>query len=128
MSWIPRRVLEELETADPLANMTRSVSIEIPVVGSGSTLVVSGEDRRFSPRWASKAYNKLSNILHVPTPRTLETKGGHPPERVREQCKEYAAVLADVFETEIWNFVSGSIRESYVRLRFLDKASRRVGR
>src|SRR5258708_958762 len=106
MSWIPRKVLNELEAADPLANATRSITIEIPGV-DGSALVVSGEDRRFSPKWANKAYNKLSNILHVPTPKTLETQNGRAPQKVREQCKEYADVLAQVFETEIWNFVSG---------------------
>jgi hypothetical protein len=30
MSWIPRRVLDELEAADPLANTSRSISVEIP--------------------------------------------------------------------------------------------------
>jgi DNA-directed RNA polymerase subunit RPC12/RpoP len=108
MSWIPRRVLDELEAADPLANTSRSVSIEIPgAEGAASTLGISGEDRRFSPKWANKAYNKLSNILHVPTPKALKAQSVLAPEKVREQCAEYARVLAQVFETEIWNFVSG---------------------
>jgi hypothetical protein len=108
MSWIPRRVLDELEVADPLANTSRSISIEIPGAdGAASTLLLSGEDRRFSPKWANKTYNKLSNILHVPTPKTLETQSTYAPDKIRKQCRQYAEVLAQVFATEIWHFVGG---------------------
>jgi|GEM_PF-4710069 len=109
MSWTPKRVLEELEAADPLANSSRSISIEIPGISSeaGSTFVISGEDRRFSPKWANKAYNKLSSMLHVPTPKMLENGTILSAEKIRAQCTEYSHLFEEILSAKIWHFMSG---------------------
>jgi DNA-directed RNA polymerase subunit RPC12/RpoP len=107
-SWTPRKVLNELQEADPTANSSHAITIGIPATAdSPEKIILSGEDRRFSPKWADKAYNKLSNIIHVPTPRMMEAKGAMSPEQIRTQCIEYARVLRDVFRTEIWHFIGG---------------------
>jgi hypothetical protein len=109
MSWTPRKVLDELQAADPLANTSRSITIELPAhkSGPGSSSSFSGEDRRFSPKWANKAYNKLSNFLHVPTPKTLEAGQSPSHDRLRSLCDEYVQLLNEVLSAEIWHFVSG---------------------
>jgi DNA-directed RNA polymerase subunit RPC12/RpoP len=109
MSWTPKRVLQELEAADPTANSSRSISIEFPGASgeSGSTFVISGEDRRFSPKWANKAYNKLSSILHVPTPKMLEDGTILSAEKIRAQCKEYVDLFEEILSGKIWHFMSG---------------------
>ena len=108
MSWTPQRVLKELQAVDPDANRSHTLSIGIPGVGgSTESILISGEDRRFSPRWASVAYNKLSSFLHVPTPKTIESNSEPSADKIRDQCCEYLAELDRVFATEVWHFVSG---------------------
>jgi hypothetical protein len=111
-SWTPRRVLDELQTVDPDANKSRTLEIEFPRAdGSPAVTVISGEDRRFTPKWANIAYNKLSSFLHVPTPKTLETNNVVSVEKIRSQCAEYLSYLGDVFATDIWHFISGRFVE-----------------
>jgi DNA-directed RNA polymerase subunit RPC12/RpoP len=122
MSWTPRKALDELESADPLANTSRTISIEIPSAdGASEPIVLSGEDRRFSPKWANKAYNKLSSILHVPTPKTLEANAALSAEKIRSQCREYVELLETVFTTDIWHFMSGQFVDHTCDCGFLIK-------
>jgi rubrerythrin len=107
MTWQPRKVLDELQAADPLANTSREITIEVPRKGAREAITISGEDRRFSPKWAGKAYNKLGSFLHVPTPKMFEAKSEASKGEIRRQCKEYAEFLKQVFETEVWHFMSG---------------------
>lgn len=86
-SWTPRRALDELEAVDPDANKSHTLEIGLPGGdGSPTVTVLSGEDRRFTPKWANVAYNKLSNFLHVPTPKTLEANGVVSIEKIRSRC------------------------------------------
>jgi hypothetical protein len=111
-SWTPRRVLDELQSVDPDANKSRTLEIGLPGAdGSPAVTIISGEDRRFSPKWANVAYNKLSSFLHVPTPKTLEENSVVSIEKIRSQCAEYASYLGSVFETDIWHFISGRFVE-----------------
>jgi hypothetical protein len=123
MSWTPRKVLDELELVDPLANSSRTITVELPAADGASTptVVLSDEDRRFSPKWANKAYNKLSNILHVPTPKTLEAHGELSPHDIREQCDEYAKHLETILASGICHFVSGRFLEYPCDCGFLIK-------
>ena len=112
MNWTPRRVLDELQSVDPDANKSRTLEIGFPGSdGVSGTVVISGEDRRFSPRWANVAYNKLSSFLHVPTPKTIESNSETSAEKIRRQCAEYADFLRAVFTTDIWHFISGRFVE-----------------
>ena len=120
-SWTPRRVLDELEAADPLANTSRTITIGLPAADGSSNVILSDEDHRFSPRWANKAYNKLSNILHVPTPKTLETRSELPATEIRSQCAEYAKYLEEILASEIWHFISGQFLEFTCDCGFLIK-------
>ena len=122
MNWTPRRMLDELEAVDPQANASRTISIGMPASdGTPETIIVSGEDRRFGPKWASKAFNKLSNILHEPTPKTLNSCGGLSQEEIRAQCAVYVDALGEIFETPLWHFVSGRFAELKCDCGFLIK-------
>jgi hypothetical protein len=122
LSWTPRKVLDELEAVDPLANTSRTISIGIPVDnGESEIITVSGDDRRFGPKWASKAFNKLSNILHEPTPKMLDSRGELSPEEIRARCAAYIEVLGEIFETPLWHFVSGRFAEFKCDCGFLIK-------
>jgi hypothetical protein len=121
MSWTPRRVLDELEAADPVANASHTITIEFPMPIGTSETVISGEDYRFTPKWANKAYNKLSNILHVPTPKMLEGNSVQTPNEIHRQCEEYIALLDRIFATPLWHFVSGRFAEVVCDCGFLIK-------
>jgi hypothetical protein len=121
MSWQPRKVLKELELVDPEANLSRTITLELPAANGASTVVLSDEDRRFNPRWANKAYNKLGSILHVPTPKTLEAHGELSPDDIRERCDEYAKHLETILASGICHFVSGRFLEHTCDCGFLIK-------
>ena len=121
-SWIPRQVLTELHVTDPMANLTSSITIEIPNPDpTAPPIVITGEDRRFSPKCENKAYNKLSNFLYVLTIKALEAQTTFPARNIPKQCEEYAEILSMVFETEIWNFVSGLFVKHECHCGFLIK-------
>jgi hypothetical protein len=121
MSWTPRKVLDELEAADPVANASHTIEMGFLTPEGKSETLISGEDRRFTPKWANKAYNKLSNILHVPTPKMLEGNGELPAEEIRRQCEEYIALLDGIFATPLWHFISGRFAEVTCDCGFLIK-------
>jgi len=121
MTWQPRRVLDELEAADPLANASREITIEIPTKGTRESMTISGEDRRFNPKWVNKAYNKLGSFLHVPTPKALEAKSELSNDDIRRQCVEYAGFLNKIFDTPIWHFTSGQFVSHTCQCGFLIK-------
>ena len=120
-SWTPRKVLDELETADPLANSSHEITIGFPEAEGSSRMILSDVDRRFSPRWANKAYNKLSSILHVPTPKILESRSELSATEIRTQCAEYATYLEEILASGVWHFVSGRFLEFHCDCGFLIK-------
>ncbi len=108
-SWTPRQVLSELEEADPRANVTRELRYgRQEQLGERAKVMRSlGVDHRLNPKWANKAYNALSNFLHVPTVTQLGRDPDATRTKIRDRCEKCVTVLRPVVESKIWHETFG---------------------
>ena len=108
-SWTPRQVLGELEEADPKANVTRELRYgRQERHGERAKIMRSlGVDHRMNPKWANKAYNALSNFLHVPTVTQLARDPDALRTKMRDRCEKCVKVLRPIVNSKIWHDTFG---------------------
>lgn len=108
-SWTPRQVLSELEEADPNAHASRELRYgREERLGEPAKVMKSfGVEHRMKPKWANKAYNQLSNFLHVPTVTQVNADPDATRTKMRDRCSKCAKILKQVVESRIWHDTFG---------------------
>ena len=106
-AWQPDKVIRELLIIDPEADISRRIRIKRngqngEPDGDWKEL---GEDRRIKAKWASKAYHRLGNYLHIPTLRQQRVETPLDLDGVRRSANEIRDALAHALGSSIWNVV-----------------------
>jgi len=91
-NWQPGKVIDALVQYDPSLEEDYAVSIRLDGQDASKAHLL-GEHRKISGRYIKKHYNKLSSLIHVPTPK--QAKGERPSVSA---TREYLTQLLTEFE------------------------------
>jgi len=100
-NWKPAQIIKELNAADPLSFVEGQLSFKVD--GTEETFNL-GTEFRFSAKWAAKAHNALSNVLHVPTIRQWEAGKKPNNEKIREIFEKYLPEVKKVLSSPVSGF------------------------
>jgi hypothetical protein len=103
--WQPDKVMKELLRIDPQAHSTTRIRMrrEGHDGSPDSAWRDLGEDRRLKPKFAEKAYQQLSNFIHVPTIKQLQVGKCADESIIRERAQRIRDKLAHTLAATIWN-------------------------
>ncbi len=104
-TWQPKELMLQLLEIDPMAGMTRRVSMgRQDVMGvPAQKMTLLGTESVFGLALIRKYYDALGSYLHSPTLKTIEKKGEHDLVRMKHKCSVILQRLGVVLSS---NFTS----------------------
>lgn len=106
IKWPPKQVMEEITAIDPDAQRSRTIRMgKQPAKSVAATqMILKGEDRRFTAKWANKAHNGLGSFLHSPTLDQRQKGLDQSEMAARKKCTEIIAEMDDMVNRPYFRF------------------------
>jgi hypothetical protein len=113
-TWQPRKLMQALLEIDPDADqgVVLSAGIEKEYGQAAEQMTVLGKAKVLTLAEIKKYYDALSQHLHIPTFRQLESGTQPDLTKLRSRCEQSAAALRGVLQSSLWNVRFGNKTEA----------------
>jgi hypothetical protein len=103
--WQPKKLLRLLLEIDPSADKDAIISIGEPGQEGQPASIMHwlGRERVLKLEEIDTYYDRLGSYLHTPTKAQVGAGAPESSEKILAKCKELAAILQDVFTSQIFN-------------------------